>query len=72
MTRVSEKNLGSNATETVGLDTLVHVANGIYENCPDDEEHEVFKLPAFVNTLMENKWLGSKSGQGFYKKTKKK
>ena len=56
--------------DVVGLDTLVHVANGIYENCPDDEEHEVFKLPAFVNTLMENKWLGSKSGQGFYKKAK--
>ena len=56
--------------DLVGLDTLVHVANGIYENCPDDEEHEVFQLTAFVNTLMENKWLGSKSGQGFYKKVK--
>ena len=56
--------------DVVGLDTLVHVANGIYENCPDDEEHEVFKLPAFINTMMENKWLGSKSGQGFYKKVK--
>ena len=56
--------------DVVGLDTLVHVANGIYENCPDDEEHEVFQLTAFVNTLMENKWLGSKSGQGFYKKVK--
>lgn len=56
--------------DVVGLDTLVHVANGIYENCPNDEEHDIFKLPGFVNTLMENKWLGSKSGQGFYKKVK--
>ncbi len=56
--------------DVVGLDTLVHVANGIYENCPNDEEHEIFKLPAFINILMENKWLGSKSGQGFYKKIK--
>lgn len=56
--------------DVVGLDTLVHVANGIYENCPDDEEHELFKLPEFVSTLMENKWLGSKTGQGFYKKEK--
>ena len=56
--------------DVVGLDTLVHVANGIYENCPEDEEHEVFKLPTFVNTLIENKWLGSKTGQGFYKKQK--
>ncbi|OBX22004.1 3-hydroxyacyl-CoA dehydrogenase [Gelidibacter algens] len=54
--------------DVVGLDTLVHVANGIYENCPEDEAHELFKLPDFINTMMENKWLGSKTGQGFYKK----
>ncbi|EGV44059.1 3-hydroxyacyl-CoA dehydrogenase/enoyl-CoA hydratase family protein [Bizionia argentinensis JUB59] len=56
--------------DVVGLDTLVHVANGIYDNCPDDEAHELFKLPGFINTMMENKWLGSKTGQGFYKKVK--
>jgi 3-hydroxyacyl-CoA dehydrogenase len=56
--------------DVVGLDTLVHVANGIYENCPDDEAHDLFKLPDFINTMMENKWLGSKTGQGFYKKEK--
>ena len=55
--------------DVVGLDTLVHVANGIYENCPKDERLELFKLPDFINTMMENKWLGSKTGQGFYKKT---
>ena len=55
--------------DVVGLDTLVHVANGIYENCSDDEKHELFKLPEFINTMMENKWLGSKTKQGFYKKT---
>ena len=55
--------------DVVGLDTLVHVANGIRENCPDDERHELFQLPDFINTMMENKWLGSKTGQGFYKKT---
>lgn len=54
--------------DVVGLDTLVHVANGIYENCPDDEVHELFKLPDFISTMMDKKWLGSKSGQGFYKK----
>ncbi|MGB5434707.1 MAG: 3-hydroxyacyl-CoA dehydrogenase NAD-binding domain-containing protein [Maribacter sp.] len=56
--------------DVVGLDTLVHVANGIYENCPDDEKHELFKLPDFINTMMEKNWLGSKTGQGFYKKVK--
>tara|TARA_R110002072_G_scaffold23949_2_gene81966 strand:+ start:73802 stop:76210 length:2409 start_codon:yes stop_codon:yes gene_type:complete len=56
--------------DVVGLDTLVHVANGIYENVPNDEEHDTFKLPEFINTMMDNKWLGSKTGQGFYKKVK--
>ncbi|AXT54337.1 3-hydroxyacyl-CoA dehydrogenase/enoyl-CoA hydratase family protein [Aquimarina sp. AD1] len=55
--------------DVVGLDTLVHVANGIADNCPDDERHELFKLPAFITTMMENKWLGSKTKQGFYKKS---
>jgi 3-hydroxyacyl-CoA dehydrogenase len=54
--------------DVVGLDTLVHVANGIYENCPNDEQHELFQLPDFITKMMENNWLGSKTGQGFYKK----
>ena len=54
--------------DVVGLDTLVHVANGIYENCPEDEAHDLFKLPDFITKMMENNWLGSKTGQGFYKK----
>ena len=56
--------------DVVGLDTLVHVANGISENCPKDERHELFELPDFINKMMENKWLGSKTKQGFYKKIK--
>ena len=58
--------------DVVGLDTLVHVANGIYENCPKDEAHHLFQLPDFISKMMKNNWLGSKSGQGFYKKEGKK
>ncbi|GHA41940.1 3-hydroxyacyl-CoA dehydrogenase [Salinimicrobium marinum] len=58
--------------DVVGLDTLVHVANGLYEGVPNDEQHELFKLPDFIQTMMDNKWLGSKTGQGFYKKIKNK
>ena len=58
--------------DVVGLDTLVHVANGLHENCPDDERHEVFTLPDFIQKMMDEKWLGSKTGQGFYKKVKNK
>ena len=57
--------------DVVGLDTLVHVANGLYEGCPNDEAHSLFKLPDFITKMMENKWLGSKTGQGFYKKVGK-
>jgi len=56
--------------DVVGLDTLVHVANGVKDNCPDDERNSVFNTPSFVATMLENNWLGSKSGQGFYKKAK--
>ena len=56
--------------DVVGLDTLVHVANGLKQNCPDDEERELFELPDYIAKMVENNWLGSKSGQGFYKKTK--
>ncbi len=58
--------------DVVGLDTLVHVANGIADNCKNDEKLDLFKLPGFINTMMENKWLGSKTGQGFYKKERRK
>lgn len=54
--------------DVVGLDTLVHVANGIHENCPGDERLELFQLPDFIKTMVDNKWLGSKTGSGFYKK----
>ena len=54
--------------DVVGLDTLVHTANGVKDNCPEDEMRAEFEIPEFVNTMMENKWLGSKTNQGFYKK----
>lgn len=56
--------------DVVGLDTLVHVANGVAQNCPNDERHSVFAIPGYVSKMVENGWLGSKTGQGFYKKDK--
>jgi 3-hydroxyacyl-CoA dehydrogenase len=57
--------------DVVGLDTMVHVANGLSQNAPDDEAKELFQIPDFVNGMVKNNWLGSKTGQGFYKKEKK-
>jgi 3-hydroxyacyl-CoA dehydrogenase len=56
--------------DVVGLDTMVHVANGVKENAPDDEAKEFYDIPEFVNGMAKNNWLGSKTGQGFYKKEK--
>jgi len=56
--------------DVVGLDTLVNVANGLAENATGDEAAGVFQLPAYLQHMVEKKWLGEKSGQGFYKKVK--
>lgn len=57
-------------TDVVGLDTMIKVSKGLYDNCPDDKAHDLFKLPAYVEKMEAHKWLGDKTGQGFYKKTK--
>jgi 3-hydroxyacyl-CoA dehydrogenase len=56
--------------DVVGLDTMVHVANGLIKTAPDDEAKELFRIPDFVTSMVKNNWLGSKTGQGFYKKEK--
>jgi 3-hydroxyacyl-CoA dehydrogenase len=56
--------------DVVGLDTLVKVAENIHKDCPDDEARDLFAIPDYVNKLVENNWLGDKTGQGFYKKSK--
>lgn len=57
-------------TDVVGLDTMIHVANGLYEHCPSDADRDKFVLPGFVKKMAEHKWFGDKTGQGFYKKVK--
>jgi 3-hydroxyacyl-CoA dehydrogenase len=57
--------------DIVGLDTFAHVTRNIYQNAPDDEEHELFKVPSFIERMLEENRLGEKSGQGFYKRTEK-
>jgi 3-hydroxyacyl-CoA dehydrogenase len=56
--------------DVVGIDTLVKVAQGVHDNCPEDEAKDIFKIPSWLNTIVENKWLGDKTGQGFFKKIK--
>lgn len=56
--------------DVVGLDTLVNVAKGLTQHVPDDEAQEVFQLPSYITKMVENKWLGEKTKQGFYQKVK--
>jgi 3-hydroxyacyl-CoA dehydrogenase len=57
-------------SDVVGLDTTVHVANNLSATLTEDESKSIFELPSMMQKLMDNKWLGDKTGQGFYKKTK--
>lgn len=57
-------------SDVVGLDTLIKVANGLYAGLPNDEGRDMFKMPEAISKLEQNKWLGDKTGQGFYKKVK--
>ena len=56
--------------DMAGVDTLLHVADSLYENLPDDPERDLFRMPEFVREMVARKWLGDKTGQGFYKKTR--
>jgi 3-hydroxyacyl-CoA dehydrogenase len=57
-------------SDVVGIDTLVKVAKGLADNCPNDEQRAIFAIPAWLDKVVANNWLGDKTGQGFFKKTK--
>jgi 3-hydroxyacyl-CoA dehydrogenase len=56
--------------DVVGIDTLVKVAGGVAQNCPGDEAKAAFEIPAWLDKMIANNWLGDKTGQGFFKKQK--
>jgi len=56
--------------DVVGIDTLVKVAKGVYDNCPTDEARDIFIIPVWLQKIIDNNWLGDKTGQGFFKKIK--
>jgi len=56
--------------DIAGVDTLLHVADNLYENLPNDPQREIFRMPDFVREMVKRGWTGDKGGQGFYKKVK--
>lgn len=57
-------------TDLVGLDTMAKVATNLHQALPQDEERDKFKVPDVIIKMEQQKWLGDKTGQGFYKKSK--
>lgn len=55
--------------DLIGLDTAYHVMKNLYDAVPDDESRDIFLPTEFMSKMMEKKWLGNKTKQGFYKKT---
>ncbi|HIJ41782.1 MAG TPA: 3-hydroxyacyl-CoA dehydrogenase [Deltaproteobacteria bacterium] len=64
------KSASFRTADLVGLDTLLHVADNVYEGAQDDEKRDIFKAPDFISKMLEKKLLGEKTKQGFYKKSK--
>jgi 3-hydroxyacyl-CoA dehydrogenase len=56
--------------DVVGIDTLVKVAKGVYDNCPNDEARDTFIIPAWLERMVKENRLGDKTGQGFFAKKK--
>jgi 3-hydroxyacyl-CoA dehydrogenase len=63
------KSASFRTADLVGLDTILHVADNVYEGAPNDERREMFKAPDFIRKMIERGLLGEKTRQGFYKKT---
>ncbi|MEN9933504.1 MAG: hypothetical protein RLZZ387_83 [Chloroflexota bacterium] len=56
--------------DLVGLDIMLHVTRNLYDAVPEDEEREMFRVPAKLEELAQRGWLGNKTGVGFYKQAK--
>jgi 3-hydroxyacyl-CoA dehydrogenase len=63
------KSASFRTVDLVGLDTLAHVANNVYEGAIDDERRDLFKIPDLINHMIDKGLLGEKVQQGFYKKS---
>jgi len=56
--------------DLVGLDVLAHVVGNMVGNVNLKDERSDLALPDFFRQMLERKWLGDKTGQGFYRRAK--
>jgi 3-hydroxyacyl-CoA dehydrogenase len=57
--------------DIVGIDVLLHVVRNIYDNIPNDESRELYRVPPLIEEMTKRGWLGEKTGRGFYQRVKK-
>jgi 3-hydroxyacyl-CoA dehydrogenase len=57
--------------DMVGLDTLVHIAHNTTQYVKPEEARKYFTLPKWIEGMVEKKYLGNKTGSGFYRKLDK-
>jgi 3-hydroxyacyl-CoA dehydrogenase len=55
--------------DLIGLDTVHKIMSNFYDFAPDNEMRDIFMPQDLLNRMMEKRWLGNKTGQGFYKRT---
>lgn len=56
-------------SDLIGADTTLKVKEGLANNLPNDEAHDLFAAPSVIEQTVEKGWYGDKTKQGFYKKT---
>ena len=56
--------------DLVGIDVIDKVMKGLKQNAPLDEMVKEVQMPDYFNYLVEQHFLGDKTGKGFYQKTK--
>ena len=61
------KSAAFGTADLVGIDTLLHVSDNVYQNLPGDPQRETFLPPPFVSEMVKRGWLGRKAKSGFFK-----
>ena len=54
--------------DLAGIDVLAYVVSNLAGSLTREDDRDVFALPPVVDDLVKRGWVGTKSGQGFYKK----
>ena len=64
------KSASFRTADLAGVDIMAATAKNVYDLCPTDEVRDTFKFPEFLQWMLDNKYLGNKTKQGFFKKDK--